>query len=240
MNTHSDFVGELAAAIADHAPLPAFPKLEGLAEAYQIQHQVTAARTRDQIGGIKAGVTAPMVQKMLGLEHALIASLYADSRLSGHCKFDGIAGRAIECEVAVFVDNQGNPQSIAPAIEVVLVNFSEQSDMNAANLVACNLGADLHIVGEQVPWDPRFNDTTAILRHDGETVNEADMKDAIGGPENAAKWMWQEADDLGFELGGETMFMTGACGNVVPAEPGQYAADFGDLGKVEFEVSASS
>lgn len=240
IETDPKFAEELAAAIATHKPLPEFPTGISLEEAYAIQHRVTEARAPGQSGAIKAGVTSPIAQKFLQLDHALLGSLYSDCRLSVGDKFSKIAGRAIECEVAVWVDDQGHPTSIAPAIEVVLVNFSNRADMNASNLVACNLGADLFIVGDPVPWKPDFNETTVSLSRDDETLNKAAMKDAIGGPETATQWMWQEAQKRGFTLGEETLFLTGACGTVVPAEVGNHTADFGLLGTIEFQIISES
>lgn len=236
----SDFANSLAAAIKSHAPLPAFTDTLSLDDAYALQHQVTQARTGGQIGGVKAGVTAPMVQAYFKLDHALIGSLYADGRHSTGCSLTYLEGRAIECEVAIIVDEDGRPKSVAPAIEIVFVKFSQQADMTAPNLVACNLGADLYIVGDPVPWDPAFNATKVVLTCGDETVNEADMTDALGGPESAANWMWKEVRARDFPLSGGTLLLAGACGTVVPAKPGHYAADFGALGKIEFEIAGDA
>lgn len=231
------FVAEIAEAVASHSALPEFNTELSLARAYELQHEVTKIRTSGAVGGIKAGVTAAMAQKFLQLDHALIASLYADSRLGNGDSFEAIPGRAIECEVAVGTNGHGEPLWIAPAIEIVLVNFARQSDMNAANLVASNLGADLFLVGDPVPWDEEFNDVTATLTSGDQVLNNAAMTDALGGPVPGVGWMWAEAAKRGFELGRETLFMMGACGNVVPANEGHYLADYGKLGRIEFDVT---
>ena len=40
----------------------------------------------------------------------------------------------------------------------------------AANLTASNLGADLYLVGEFLPWDSPHQDASTTLRRDGEIV----------------------------------------------------------------------
>lgn len=232
------FADALATAIASHAPLPAFARELTLDDAYRLQHEVTRARTGGATGGIKAGVTAPPMQSFLGIDHALIASLYADSRYENRCRIPYVEGRRLECELAIVVDGQGRPAAIAPAIEIVLVQFSRPADFSAANLLACNLGADAYIVGDPIPWDPSFNEAKVVLSRGGEVLNQAEMSDALGGPESASAWMWNEARRCGFECSEGTLLLGGACGTVVSSEEGQYRADFGDLGAVEFEVGS--
>ena len=233
------FADELSAAITRHAPLPAFETELSLEASYRLQHEVTRVRTQGAVGGIKAGVTAPPMQSFFKLDHALIGSLYADSRYGSGCRLPYVEGRNLECEVAIVVDGEGCPKAVAPAIEIVFVRFGRPTDMSAANLVACNLGADAFIVGDFVPWDPAFNDARVELSRADESLNEAAMREALGGPGRAATWMWEEAKLRGFECADGTLFMGGACGAVVPADVGVYRADFGRLGAVDFEITSS-
>ena len=235
----SKFSDELAAAIASHAALPAFEIERSLDDSYRLQHDVTRARTQGAVGGVKAGVTAPGMQGLLKLDHALIGSLYADSRYESRCKIPYIEGRNLECEVAIIVDGEGRPASVAPAIEIVRVQFGRPTDLSASNLVACNLGADAYIVGEPIPWEPSFEHATVTLTRDDEVLNEAAMSDALGGPEPGARWMWQEARKRGLPCEEGTLFLGGACGAVVPAEVGRYHADFGSLGEIQFEITSA-
>lgn len=216
--------------------LPEYPEALELDEAYRIQHQVTAALASGNTGGIKAGVTTEAAQQFFGLNHALIASLYGDGRRSAGCTIPYLAGRTLECEVAVLVDAEGEPTAIAPAIETVLLNFARPEDLTAANLVACNLAAELFIVGEFIPWSGAFADLSMQLKRDGEKVNQAEMNDALGGPAKAAQWMWHEAQKRGFCCGEQTLLMTGACGATVPAEAGEYLGEYGPLGELRFTI----
>ncbi|MBF2754696.1 MAG: hypothetical protein ISN29_05480 [Gammaproteobacteria bacterium AqS3] len=235
---NSEFAKKLAAIIKANAPLPEFFEELSLDDAYRLQHEVTQVRTEGDVGGIKAGVTSPAFQQFFGLRHALLGSLYADGQREGGCTLPYLEGRAIECEVAVLLDRYGRPIGMAPAFEIVFLKFSRPDDMTAANLVASNLGADLYIVGEMQDWDEDFPNTPIVLRCNGDVVNETSTAEAIGGPQRASVWMWQEARSRGFSVGDKTLLLTGACGSLVPAQPGYYEADFGPLGRVGFEVAA--
>lgn len=232
----SEFARQLATAIKAHEPLPKFEETLTLQAAYELQHKVTELLAPGGNGGIKAGVTAAPVQAYFNLDHALIASLYPVNRTESGCALPYIEGRGIECEVAIKLDANGRPKAIAPAIEIVFVKFSDQSDLTAANLVASNLGADAYILGEFRPWSDTFAGLKAELKRGIETVSQADMNDAIGGPETATAWIVGEAKKRGFVCGDDTLLMTGACGPLIPAERGEYTMSIDGLGEVEFEV----
>ncbi|MGC6500807.1 MAG: hypothetical protein ACON4C_11490 [Henriciella sp.] len=231
------FATELASAILQHRPLPKFCDELTLEGAYALQHQVTSAIAPEGAAGIKAGVTASPVQSYFGIDHPLIASLYPKSKHNSGDKLSFIEGRGIECEVAVLMDENGRPKAIAPAIEFVFVKFSEASDMSAANLVASNLGADAFLVGDFQPWkDGAFDELTAVLSRNGEEIGRADMNDAIGGPGPATEWMFNEAKARGFRVGADTLIMTGACGQAMPGEIGNYVMEIDRLGSVSFVI----
>lgn len=234
----SDFVQQLANAITSHAPLPAFEEKLSLADAYELQHKLTGVLCENGAGGIKAGVTAAPIQQYFGLEHALIASLYPNARHGAGATIPFIEGQGIELEVATIIDGDGRPKAIAPAIELVFVKFSNQEDMTAPNLVAYNLGADAYIVGDFVPWNDSFTDLTATLLCDGEKVSEANMNDAIGGPKPATEWMYREAIARGYACPEDTLFMTGACGPLVPSKAGAFEMSIPGLGELAFAIKA--
>jgi 2-keto-4-pentenoate hydratase len=232
----SELAEKLSTAIRAHDPLPKFNRQLTLDDAYALQHSVTKCRAGNRVGGIKAGVTAAPMQDLLGLNHALIASLYADGEVEAGDTIKYLNGRKVECEFAAIVDDIGLPKAIAPAIEVVYVNFQRSSDLCAESLVASNLGADLYMLGDFAPWDDDFAELTVTLTCDGTVVNEAPMTDAFGGPRAGVRWMWREARKREFRLGHRTLMLLGACGKPVDAAPGKYRADFGVLGAVEFIV----
>ena len=229
-------VGDVAQALSSRTQLPVIHQQLDVDAAYRLQHQITALVSPDGAAGIKAGVTAAVMQQHFGLDHALLGTLYAGSVLAAGAALQQVDGLMLECELALLVDADGLVQAHAPAIEVVGVRFARREDATAANLVLCNLGADRCIVGEWRDWPGDDAQTSVTLTHDGEVVNQASYTDAFGPPERAAAWIWQEQDQRGFHAQSETLLMTGSCGKVIPAAVGQYHADFGALGSLDFAV----
>lgn len=238
--SESDLAAALAQSIETHAPLPEVPRRFTLDDAYAIQHRVTALRCPHGAGGIKAGVTAERLQRLLGIDHALLGSLYGDARLAPGAVIAPLEGRLVECELAVVVDGAGEPTAVAPAIEIASVRLARPEDLSAASLVLCNVGADAYIVGDLLPWSPPYDGASVTLMRDGEVLDTAPLSDALGGPERATPWIWDEAIRRGFAADGETLLLTGACGKPVPAAPGRYSADFGALGELQFEVDGNA
>ena len=233
----SRFVRAFAAAIGSGARWPAFEEGLDLEAAYRLQHQITRAVTGGNPGGIKAGVTAAPIQQLLGLDHALIASLYGSGRIETGGVLPFAEARLIECEVAIKIGDDGLPRAIAPALEFVRLCFSRQSDMNAANLVASNLGTERFVVGDFVPWRDALKVLPIELHRDGEIIMETDSAQALGGPAKAGPWLWSEAIRRGHSADPDTIFLVGACGVTPPAEQGRYRASFGELGELEFSVA---
>lgn len=230
------FAADLAAALSHRTQLPSMGQPLDVDAAYELQHQVTALVSPSGTAGIKAGVTAAAMQQHFGLDHALLGRLYADSILGSGAALQQVDGLMLECELALLVDADGLVKATAPAIEVVGVRFARREDANAANLIACNLGADRCIVGDWRDWPAGDEPLPLTLTHDGALVNQATATDALGSPEQAAAWIWQEKDRRGFTTQSETLLMTGACGKVIPAVIGEYHADYGALGSLSFSV----
>ncbi len=235
MNTDA-FITRITDAMRIQAPIPPIDRTLSLPEAYALQKEITRRSWPAGTGGIKAGVTAQTARQFFGIDQALIGSLPAAGRLAEGCRMPFIHGRMLECELAVTVDADGQPRVVAPAIEIVRVQFSRPEDMTAANLVLTNLGADAYIVGQFQPWSPPYAEVTAELRRDGDLINRAPTTDSLGGPEHSVPWIWQEAVARDYPVGSETLLMTGACGKVLPADAGTYTADFGPFGELGFEI----
>ena len=137
----TDFADTLFQAIANRAELPEFDGGRTLEEAYRLQHEVTRRRASGGIGGIKAGVTAPALQKFFEIDHPLIGRLYEDARLASGCTIPFVEGRKLECEVAIIVDGEGVPRAIAPAIEIVLLHRQTLAKLHGrATVIATDEG----------------------------------------------------------------------------------------------------
>jgi len=236
MNSNSEFASELAAAIETQTEWPAFETQLDLDEAYSLQHEVTRLHAGSNVGGIKAGVTDPNIQKLLGLDHALLGSLYGSSQHQAGSTIPYLESRMIETEIALRIDEDGRPIAIAPAIEFVRLKFTRPSDMSAPNLVVSNLGAESFIVGEFQAWDAALEDIPMVLRLGDEIVNESHVSSALGGPVPAAQWMRCEAVSRGYAPSNETVFLAGLCGIAVAANKAEFTAEYGPLGAISFKI----
>lgn len=226
----------MAAAIRGRGPLPKMPAGLELDAAYALQRQVVAA-VSGAVSGLKAGMTAAAAQRMFGLTHPVIGSLYEHGRLAPGASFASAPGVSLECEIGIVVDGDGAPKTAGPVVEVPRMAFADDADRNGANLVACNIAADRYIVGEQQPLRDSYGDIRITLRRDGEEVCSAPASDALGGPQAALAWMLNEARARGLAVRDGMLLITGACGGIHPAQPGRYVADYGDFGSIEFTVT---
>ena len=98
---------------------------------------------------ILAGAPLPPFEATMTLDEAYgvqhdVLGLRAPEGLAGPFRED----RLIECEVALRVDGEGRPIACVPALELVSLNSSRETDMNAINLLAVNSGAEFIALGE--------------------------------------------------------------------------------------------
>ena len=233
-------VSELAHAIRNRSTLPAMPAELSLDEAYAIQKQVVEALADGAVAGWKAGMTAPAGQAAFGLTHPLIGSLYRWGRLENGAAIDAITGVKLECEIGIMIDGSGNPQSAGPVIEVPRMEWHSPNDAKGSNLTATNIAAYRYIVGEQSPIRDDYAELSVTLTRDGETVCEAPLSDALGGPIQALQWMLNEAQVRDMTPQDGMLLITGACGGIQDGLPGNYVAAYGPLGTMEFSLYQTS
>lgn len=236
-NPAPELASAIASAILAGEQLPTFDATMTLDEAYGVQHDVLGLCAPEGLAGIKAGMTTSGSQSYFGIDKFLLGGICPETVQASGWELPFRAGRLIECEVALRVDGDGSPIACAPALELVSLDFARDTDMNAINLLAANLGAEFIVLGEFQPWKREFDRLPISLSHNGALVNSGDVQDALGGPTLSAGLICSEARARGFDLQPDPILMTGACGQVVPAEKGQYQADFGALGSVYLGIS---
>jgi 2-keto-4-pentenoate hydratase len=77
---------------------------------------------------------------------------------------------------------------------------------------------------------------TISLSLDGQEVNSGKGTDALGDQWNAALWLINTMIEQGWTMEPGHVVITGALGNMIPGKPGKYLADYGDFGKIVFEI----
>ncbi|REJ67337.1 MAG: hypothetical protein DWQ28_06810, partial [Proteobacteria bacterium] len=191
----------LAQAISNSTQLPDFPAGITVADAYQ-QLPELAKRVSGSPAGIKAGITNIELQKLFGLEEALIGLLYKNRELQSGDNLVYSPHRRIECEMAVTFNSDGTPIAVGPAIEFVSLDFARPEDMTPGNVTLCNLGADQFIRGDMTDWDSfdfeGLSTLEIVATRDGETLLTTTPMDSLGGPRSAHKWCMAKAKALGY------------------------------------------
>ena len=234
-------IDNIADAIRHHQPLPALAAGSSLTldEAYDLQRSVFDAVAGAPPAGIKAGVTSDQLQKVFRVEHALLGRLYPAGAMASGDSFTATPGKLIECELGVVVNTDGQPIAVCPALEFAYAGFANPGDASAPYLTAGNVAADQFLAGNRVPWEdaPDLSAVRLRLYRNDEPVNEAQVDESLGGPSKAAAWITTEALQRGFVIPDDCLLMTGACGQVLPAEPGHYRADYGPLGELRFSIT---
>lgn len=226
----------LASAIRNRDSFPAMPSDLSLDDGYDLQKLVVEAVADGDIAGWKAGMTAPAGQAAFGLKHPLIGSLYRWGRLENGATVDMVPGVKLECEIGITIDANGNAKSAGPVIEVPRMMWNSSDDAKGSNLTATNIAAYQYIVGDQQPIRDDYEQLSVTLTRDGETVCEASLSDALGGPKQALQWMLNEASVRNMMPANDMLLITGACGGIHDGEPGSYVADYGPLGTIEFTI----
>ena len=240
--TSDALLDALAQAISNSTQLPDFPAGITVADAYQ-QLPELAKRVSGSPAGIKAGITNIELQKLFGLEEALIGLLYKNRELQSGDNLVYSPHRRIECEMAVTFNSDGTPIAVGPAIEFVSLDFARPEDMTPGNVTLCNLGADQFIRGDMTDWDSfdfeGLSTLEIVATRDGEKLLTTTPVDSLGGPRSAHKWCMAKAKALGYGFPEGGILLAGTNGSALTGEPGEYAIHFGNLGSIQFTITES-
>lgn len=232
-----EFVRQTAQSIVDHQPLPVCPGSLTFDDAYRLQARVADLVSPAGFAGIKAGVTSPALQKNFGIDHALLGRLYASRRLENGATLPFVEGQLLECEIGLILDDQQRIDAVSLTVEFAFLKFARAEDATAPNLVAANVATDAFMTAPSKPYKSWTENPIVTMARDGEVINEAGILDSLGGPEDALDWILREAKGYEFPLSPGSLIMTGACGKVVPALPGDYGVTCAPLGELRFTIA---
>lgn len=221
--------------------------------AYQVQKAYIDMKLAggDQIAGFKGGLTAGSVQKRFGMNAPVTGVLLESGKLTGAPVLDRsqYGAMMLETEVAFIIGEKITEtlpdiaslrtkiRAMLPSIEVPDLGVSDMKKLKAPDLIACNVSARQFILGQ--PMDPAVIDPNAVqvtLYHNGAPINTGHGSDALGDQWNTALWLVNSMITQGYTIEPGQVLMTGALGAMLPGKSGAYSADFGSLGRIEFEV----
>ncbi|HSC35350.1 MAG TPA: fumarylacetoacetate hydrolase family protein [Thermodesulfobacteriota bacterium] len=219
---------------------------------YEIQTEYVRLKLgNDKIAGYKAGLTSRGAQEKFGVSTPVSGVLFSSGMYMNSPSVDGskLRGPVIETEIGFVV---GKPieekitdagrlmdhiSTIMPVIEIPEAGFADMNKLKAEDIVAANVGSAAFITGAQKPLANDDLDGLIVeLVSGGETLYEGRGSDAMGGQREALLWLVNSVLGNGWKIEKGNILITGALGNVVPANPGRYEARYGGLGNISFEI----
>jgi 2-keto-4-pentenoate hydratase len=251
----SEMANSLIKAAAEKQPTPVLSESEPDLDpktAYEVQKVYVQWRlAKDRVAGFKAGLTTENAQKMFGVNFPLTGILYDSGKLEGSPVVDRTALRAllIEMEIGFVIaqsinqplrdvqELQQKVSGVMPAIELPGSGFADMKVVKGVDLIAANVGAAKFIVGtSRSHQGVNLNQVNVTLIYNGQVLYQGKGVEALGDQWKAALWIVNSVLEQGYKVEPGHILITGALGKMVPGKPGQYVADYGDFGKISFEV----
>jgi 2-keto-4-pentenoate hydratase len=245
----------LADAAATGVPVPPVRDLLGadLEAAYETQELGIRSREGHENPrvGRKVGLTAPAVQRQLGVDEPDFGVLLADMQvLEGEqVPHEALLQPRIEAELAFVLktdvdatDRQSVIDAVAyvtPALEIVDSRVAGW-DISIVDTVADNASSAFYVLGAaRLPlgeYSPAA--ATMSMSVNGVELSTGSGQDCLGDPVNALVWVAETAARLGRPLRAGEVVLSGALGPMVPLAPGDLVeAAISGLGVVTATVS---
>jgi 2-keto-4-pentenoate hydratase len=218
-----------------------------------LRDEAVAAGRR--VVGRKIGLTAPAVQRQLGVDRPDFGVLYEDMAFaSGDTVPSGrLLQPKIEAEVAfelgIDLDGPTDPDGVRaavrrvlPALEIVDSRIAGW-DITFGDTVADNASSGLYVLGENTAGshDLAALDLPSVamtLTKDGEPASSGTGEACLGDPVSALFWLALEAHRHGDPLRAGQIVLSGALGPMVPVDAGStVSAEIRGLGTVSCTFS---
>jgi 2-keto-4-pentenoate hydratase/acetyl esterase/lipase len=227
-----------------------------LADAYAAQRRYVAARlATDRAAGFKGGASSAAAQATMNIDHPIHGVLFSSNQIDAEHAVVEIAQNpdaVIETELGFLIADgaeisyllrsiehtKGAIGAVVPVIEMPN-NYARRmgAPLTAVDAIASNVGSSKFIVGNGKSPDDVNPDAIAIsLKRDGTLLHETAGDFVKGGQWANLMTLINQIIDQGYTLRSGDLIICGSLGQVHPAAPGQYEADFGPLGAIAFEM----
>jgi len=221
-------------------------------EAYQIQKKYLAMRLdSDAICGFKAGLCTSGAQKKLDYTEPLSGILYASGnyrersvpmypsgRMIIETEIGLVMGRDISAHIESVAEMKEAIDNVMPAIEFPDHNFADIEHFTALDLISCNVIASGCMEGIKVPAvEYDLNNIKVSLYYENEVIDSGIGSNTWKNDQwESARWLVNSIIDHGYVIKKGSFLLTGALGSMVTARKGSYRADYGKLGRIEFDI----
>jgi 2-keto-4-pentenoate hydratase len=239
-------------------PLPS-QAIAGLdvSRAYVVQKAYVAARLRTgTIGGFKAALTAEPAQQAFGLAMPVTGVLFDSGLIANGAQIEkrDFHSLLLETELGYrLTQTLSEPVASTAALrEIVGAAFpmveladpgfgagkATGEDLVAANAASARyLGEPGGETGARAGWaDKDLNSVQVRFTRDGETLHDASATDVMGDQWQALLWLVNQIVAQGYVIKPDHVLMTGSIGRMHPGVVGNYEADYGNFGKLTFEI----
>ena len=245
--------------LRDHRPyrnLSAHYPQASIDDAYGLQaafvHALSAAGDWGSVVGYKAALTAPQAQQAMGATQPVVGVLFAGGeRLAQRpvstdrpVMLETELGFRLQQQLATTQTEEGVGaciRSVTPMIELAAPNLEHRP--SAIDLVASNSATYAFISGTAVETDwhdatkrPNLDRVSIGLYQDANILHAETAGSIMQGQWHALTWLLNEVMRLGYPLAADSLLMTGSIGALHPGKPGDYRAEYGQLGSIEFTL----
>lgn len=223
-------------------------------QAYEIQAQVVALEVEKRGGqvGYKVAMTGEAAQKKFGVSEPTYGVLMKDMMLEPgvSLKTSDFKKLLIEVEIALIIgrditgpladldEARAAVEAAAPAIELPEMRMADPASAKAVDVVADMANACRVILGPKADLKDLadINQVKIKLLKDGQLVNEGQATDSSGDQFKTLMWLAEAVTSRGGQIKKGQVIITGAMGQLLPGEPGQYQAEYGSFGQIDFTL----
>lgn len=234
--------------------ITALKKSTTLDEAYDAQKRLVATTFRgEKIIGYKGAASTAGAMKRFKMDAPLHCAIF-DSSMPAEgdptviptndfkvieTEIGYIMGVDIATRIEDASEAQTATQTVVAAIEVsTSLNIKMGAKLTAADFIASNCGGRTRIVRgpENHPDKIDWKKVSVKLSRDGESLIDSNADATYGGQWENLKTLINQIVDQGRVIREGDIILSGAIGGPQAAKAGQYAADYGQLGKVELRL----
>ena len=239
------------ATLSDKQPSPVEgSSFDSPTEAHYQKQFLQVNNAHQSIIGYKAGLTSKAGQSKFNVNEPIAGVLFEKglshhrevyllnqhSRLMLETEIGFILSKPVHQEVSLD-DVHRYVKSVVPVIELPDLNYPQLDKLTGLELIATNVASNKVLIGHpKALSDININTIETHLTKNGITINKGAATDALGDQLIALQWLINRLIKTGYQPQAGELLITGALGKMVAAEPGQYDADFGELGTLAFSI----
>lgn len=219
------------------APVRDLIGVEDLASAYAVQKINTNHRIASggRVIGHKIGLTAPIVQKQLGVDQPDFGLLWHDKEIlnGGEISVSELMQPKAEAEVAFVLGKDLNADFITSidvlnAVEYALASIEivgsriSNWDIKITDTIADNASASHWVIGHQPVKLQNLDlvNCSMVMENNFKVVSEGIGSACLGSPINALLWLARKMVQMGEPLKAGDLILSGAIGPMVSVEAG--------------------